>query len=195
MPRRRRGAELEVALLEAAWDELIARGYDAFTIESVAGRARTSRAVLYRRWPDKPALVRAAIAHSGFRERVAPPDTGSLRGDLIALMHALNELRVPFAVLIMTRLGAFHTETGTSLADLRNEVLGERATVLDAVFGRAVERGEADAARLSPRVREVVFDLYRHEVLMTQRAVPDDTIDSIVDEVVVPLVRGEGSIG
>ena len=36
VPQRRRGVTLENALLDAAWDELVEKGYDAFTIESVA---------------------------------------------------------------------------------------------------------------------------------------------------------------
>jgi hypothetical protein len=47
---RRRGDALEHALLDAAWDELQAVGYAGLTIEAVADRAGTSRAVLYRRW-------------------------------------------------------------------------------------------------------------------------------------------------
>ena len=61
-PQRRRGAALENALLDAAWDELVEKGYDGFTIESVAERAQTARAVIYRRWATKPELMRAAIA-------------------------------------------------------------------------------------------------------------------------------------
>lgn len=187
--RRRRGAALEDALLDAAWEELVSEGYDAFTIESVAQRAQTSRAVLYRRWPAKPDLARAAIAHNGFRDRLEVPDTGDLRTDLIELLRLFNQIRVPIVTLITTRLGAFYTETGTSLADLRDEFRAGRTSDVGIVFDRGVARGEADPAKLTLRVREVAFDLYRHEVLMTQRAVPDDVLSSIVDEIVMPLVR------
>ena len=47
---RRRGAELEQAILDAAWEQLIAEGYEHFTIDTVAARAQTSKPVLYRRW-------------------------------------------------------------------------------------------------------------------------------------------------
>ena len=46
-----------------AWAELTAVGYSAFTMEGVATRAKTSRAVLYRRWPNRPELAGAAIRH------------------------------------------------------------------------------------------------------------------------------------
>src|ERR1700749_3289295 len=93
VPQRRRGAALEHALLDAAWDELVDKGYSGFTIESVAERARTSRAVIYRRWPTKPELVRAAVGRVGDRERVEIPDTGSLREDIVELLRRANRSR------------------------------------------------------------------------------------------------------
>lgn len=187
--QRRRGAALRDALLEAAWAELIDRGYDALTMESVAARAKTSRAVLYRRWPAKPDLVAAAVAEHAFRDRVRVPDTGTLRGDLIALLRAADKARTPFAILITSRLGSFHDESGTSYADLRDRMLAGRPSSLQMIFDRAVARGEVDPAKLSPRVVDVAFDLYRNEVLMRQSSVPDDVLVSIVDEVALPLVR------
>jgi AcrR family transcriptional regulator len=187
--RRRRGQELESALLDAAWDELVARGYDDFTIESVAERARTARAVIYRRWATKADLVRAAIAHRGRTEHVDVPDTGTLRGDLVAVLTGANRRRAPlFAIFMTARLGGIYADTGRSFADLREEFIGGRTSLTDQVFDRAVARGEVDPARLTPRVRALAFDLFRHEALMTHRPVPDEVIESIVDEVVLPLV-------
>ena len=187
--RRRRGAELEEALLAAAWDELEQKGYDAFTIESVAARARTARAVIYRRWATKHDLMRAAILQHEKDERVALPDTGSLRGDLVEVLRSANRRRAPLiGFLVSAHTGAWGGSS-RSLADVRNEFLGGRTSLLDQVLDRAVERGELDPERLTPRVRAVAFDLFRHEVLMTQRPVADEVIDEIVDDVVLPLVR------
>jgi AcrR family transcriptional regulator len=83
--QRRRGEELEAALLAAAWDELVEVGFHRLTMESVAARARTGVGVLYRRWPRKDDLVLAAIAEYGRTHPVEIPDTGSLRGDMLAL--------------------------------------------------------------------------------------------------------------
>lgn len=192
-PVRRRGTALENALLDAAWSELAEKGYDGFTIESVAERARTSRAVVYRRWPSKPDLVMAAIGHGAFRQRVDVPDTGSLRDDMIDLLRLANRERAALGILMSARLGAFYAETGRSLADLRQTYVTGRTTALDQLLDRAVERGEVDPVRLTPRVRGVAFDLYRHELLMTSRPVADEVIESIVDEVFLPLVRPSGS--
>src|SRR3954452_2157895 len=96
---RRRGAALEEALLDAAWAELISNGYAGFTVEAVAERAQTSRAVIYRRWPQRWDLITAAVVHYQERNPVHAPDTGSLRGDLIAYLRDASLKRAEFAVL------------------------------------------------------------------------------------------------
>jgi AcrR family transcriptional regulator len=192
--RRRRGAELETAILDAAWQELTEVGYGALTLDSVAQRAGTSRPVIARRWATKPDLVRAAVEQTLRRERAPMPDTGSLRGDVVALLRRANHRRAGTFALLTSYLGNYFQETGTTPADLRASALADTRAPLDAVFERAVARGEADPARLTARVRSVPIDLFRHEALMTLAAVPDDVIDAIVDEVLLPLVAPRGDV-
>jgi len=188
-PRRRRGSALEDALLSAAWEELAERGYANFTLDAVATRAGTSRPVLARRWGTRHELVRAAIAHASRRTARRDTDTGSLRGDLIALLQEANETRIDLAVILGVQLGGFLQETGSSLMDLRDLLLHGQDLALDAAFTRAVARGEADPARLTPRVTSLPYDLFRHHVLMTLSPMTQDSIEEIVDTVVLPLVR------
>ncbi len=187
--RRRRGAALEQALLNAAWTEVTERGYDAFSIEGVAERAGTSRAVLYRRWPTKPQLVRAAIAHALNQGQHEAPDTGTVRGDLIEVLRRANATRAPLAVLLTVQLAPYYLETSTSLADLREFLLEGRTAQLDVILQRATRRGELDPDKLTPRLRNLPFDLFRHELLMTLKPVPEPVITEIVDSVFLPLVR------
>ena len=84
---RRRGATLEHALLDAAWQELQESGYAKLTMERVADRADTSRAVIYRRWRNRPELVIAAMRHHQPVLSGAIPDTGTLRGDTLAVLR------------------------------------------------------------------------------------------------------------
>src|ERR1700735_4357265 len=84
---RRRGATLEHALLDAAWEELQESGYAKLTMERVADRAGTSRAVIYRRWRNRPELVIAAMRHRQPVLSGAIPDTGTLRGDTLAVLR------------------------------------------------------------------------------------------------------------
>jgi AcrR family transcriptional regulator len=187
---RRRGRELEDALLDAAYAELVEGGLAAFTIDGVASRAQTSRPVLYRRWPTREELVIAAIRHHDERHRPPVPDTGTLRGDLIAVMKGANQHRLQLVAPVLAQLSGYFLETGRTPAELRRELIGNRLTSDSVIIARAVDRGEIDPARLTPRIAALPFDLFRHEVLMTQAPVPDEVIEEIVDAIVLPLMTG-----
>ena len=180
--------------LDAAWDELVERGYGRFTIDGVAARAGTSRPVIYRRWPTQSELAIAAIRHHGRNQPVATPDTGSVRGDLIALLRDASTSRSDVAVLISVQMGEYFAETGRAPADLRAEFLSGRQQPfgIDEVLRRGVERGEIDPERLTPRIATVALDLLRHEMLMTLQPVSEETIAEIVDDIFLPLVRPAG---
>ncbi|WP_029144237.1 TetR/AcrR family transcriptional regulator [Microbacterium luticocti] len=186
--RRRRGKQLEDAILDAGWEQLIVDGYGGFTIDAVAERAGTSRSVIYRRWPDRWALLEASVAHGLRRDRVEVPDTGSLRGDAIELLRRASASRGQLAPLMSVLVGAYFSESGRTFAHLREQAFGGRGGGMDVILDRAVQRGEADAARLTPRVRTVAADLMRHDMLMTFTPLPDEQITAIVDEILLPLV-------
>ncbi|MEV0401422.1 TetR/AcrR family transcriptional regulator [Actinoallomurus sp. NPDC050550] len=188
---RRRGQELEDALLDAAWDELTDVGYGRFTIEGVAARAGTSRPVIYRRWPNRSDLAVAAVRHHGAKDPVATPDTGSVREDLIELLRRASSHRAEIAALFSVQMGEYFSETGKSPEDFRQELLSGRRQPfgVDEVLRRGIERGEIDPDRLTRRIAELPTDLLRHELLMTLQPVPDPTITEIVDDIFLPLVR------
>lgn len=69
------------AIIAAAFEELVARGTDSFTIARVAERAGVDPAVIEDHWHDRRVLLMEAILSAS--ETLVPiPDTGSLRGDL-----------------------------------------------------------------------------------------------------------------
>ncbi|GAA4666232.1 TetR/AcrR family transcriptional regulator [Gordonia humi] len=181
---------MEAAILDAAWEQLTERGYEGFTFEAVADRADTSRPVLYRRWATRAELLKATIRHHGDAEDTSAPDTGSVRGDLLAALRRSNEQRSNFLVLLSASLGGYYAETGSTPGEIRELLLGRRARLaIDDILDRGVERGEIDPATLTPLVRAVPYSLFRHEVVMNLQAVPDETLEAIVDEVFLPLVR------
>jgi AcrR family transcriptional regulator len=188
-PQRRRGRALEEALLDAAWAELTDRGYDDMTIDAVAVRAGTSRAVLYRRWPNKQELVLAAVAHEAGKDVVVAPDTGSLRGDVIALLQQANKVRVGLATQLFTQLGGFYRQSGTSLADLSAFVQGGRDAILEEAIQRAIDRGEIQPEQVTERIARLPVDLFRYEILMTMRPLSEEAIEEIVDGIFLPLIE------
>jgi AcrR family transcriptional regulator len=189
MVERRRGAALEKALLDAAWDELTDNGYARFTMDAVVKRAGTSPPVLYRRWSDRDELVRATIVHVLKESRPAVPDTGSLREDVLTLMREIGAAHVQLVTVMYAHLASYYRETGSNPSDLFDPVATGRKAALDALFDRAVDRGEIKPEILTERIKTLPFVLLRHEILSTFAPVPDHVIEEIVDTIFLPLVR------
>ncbi|KAB2382253.1 TetR/AcrR family transcriptional regulator [Actinomadura montaniterrae] len=189
--QRRRGPELEAALLDAAWDELVEAGFAKLTMESVASRAGTGIAVLYRRWANKDQLVLAALEHYRNTHPVDVPDTGTLRGDLLAALTGMGQARAAFfAVTAAAAFAGLLTGTGLTPAQARDRILGDqRHSRIRTIYQRAHDRGEIDLERIPPAVLALPFDLVRHDLLMDLEPLKPARIRSIVDELFLPLVH------
>ena len=189
--RRRRGATLDEAILDAAWQVLSEGGYAAFTLDAVARRAHTSRTVLARRWEDRSALLAATVARQGRLEQGAAVDTGSLRNDVLVLLgeSSLNLDRF-IALLYASATGDGITQL-TPPARLREIFLSESAARMEDAWFRAVDRGEAPDGPVDPWLLALPFDLFSAEVLMTRQAPGALRLAWIVDEVFMPLVRSK----
>ncbi|MGE2734471.1 TetR/AcrR family transcriptional regulator [Mycolicibacterium vaccae] len=184
--RRRRGAALEAAILDAGWDQLVAAGYENFTIDAVATRSGSARSVLYRRWPSRRALLEAVMCRRGEIDLVQAPDTGSLRGDVIALLTEFNERRSRTLGVIVALLGAYFDDAGGSPGELRAHFVPDGPSAMETIVERAVSRGELTCAPPA-RIISLPADLLRHELLMTLTAASPETIHEIVDDIFLPL--------
>ena len=185
---RRRGEELERAVLDAAWDELVNVGFPGLTMESVAARAKTGVAVLYRRWSNKDDLVMAALQHYGRTNRIAIPDTGSLRGDMLALLGNVNDGRSSFTTVVTATFAGLLAGSGLTPAQVRERIMDDRPFWSAEVYHRAAERGEIDLGRVPTAVLSMPFDLMRHDLLMTLHPMTPERIREIVDDLFLPLV-------
>ena len=192
--QRRRGAELEQAILCAAAEELVASGYAGMTMDKVAQRAGTNKNAIYRRWPQRAALGIAAYKHLA-DARTPTPDTGSLRGDALELLRQANATwSSPRGAILRDLLAAAADEP--TLLDLLREQAGGGAmnAAWFALLSRAVARGEAPPEAVQPRVAALPVMLLRGEyALRGVPAVPDELLVEIVDEIFLPLVRGRGA--
>jgi AcrR family transcriptional regulator len=189
--RRRHGEQLESALLAAGWDELVEVGYAHLTMESIARRARTSEAVLYRRWANKDQLVLAAMRHHRNANPVAEPDTGALRSDLLAYLTTVSQaLAGIYALVAATAFSGLLADTGLTPAQVRDTVMGGHLLPHGRViYRRAHRRGEIDLERVPTAVLDMPFDLLRHDLLMELEPPGTARIQSIVDDLFLPLLR------
>jgi len=181
---------LEHALLAAAWEELLEVGYENLTLDAVAARAGTSRPVLARRWSDRRALVIAALRRWAETNKLPMPDTGSLRGDLLAYLEQKSVRRAELIAVFAVRFAAFAAENQQTAQEL-GELIAQ-AQGLEEIWDRAARRGEVDPAALTPRLRALPFTLVGAELARTQQALPVAVIEEILDTIVLPLVLDRG---
>jgi AcrR family transcriptional regulator len=185
---RRRGVALETALLDAAWAELHAVGYARVTMEAIALRAGTSRAVLYRRWRTRHELVLAALRRNQPMLSGEVPNTGSLRGDVLALLHQISAHLFDIGIdTLRGLLGDFFSD-GQTFAELQASALEIGSNVMHTIVERAADRGEL-RRNIPSRVVTLPTDLFRHELFVTRAPPSERVITEIVDELFVPLAR------
>lgn len=184
---RRRGEELEYALLEAAWDQLVEGQVDEFTFANVAARAHTSKPVLYRRWANRTELFIAAVSHHRQRFAIDRPNTGSLRGDVIEILRQLNE-RQSEAVIMLAKfsIGASWLDVDSHELYTRT-ALSERPSIAVAV-DNARQRGEI-TCELPERLMRMPGELGWAAIIRDMRPLEDENITAVVDELFLPLVH------
>lgn len=188
--RRARGEPRERAILAAVIGLLGEAGYEAMTMDAVAARAHASKTTIYRRWPGKADLVRAAVdAHIAGRVP-GGRDTGSLRGDLLAVLRAMRDHLTPEFMAMMS--GLVHAmRTDSELAASLRSLVGQDA-VAEQIIRRAVQRGELPAPGAGRRARLVheVIEAQVFRQMMIAADLDDTFARHVVDDIILPLLAG-----
>src|SRR5882757_7608924 len=139
---QRRSAHSHAAVLQAAAELAGRRGYASTSIEEIAAAAGVGKQTIYRWWPNKAALFIEVYG------RLVPPDlvaddTGTLAGDIEALLSRLSNLYVNTpAGNILSGLIA-EAQTAQSLAEqLHDAYVVPRRAIVRSIFARAAARKE-----------------------------------------------------
>lgn len=180
---------LDEAILAAALAALAESGYDRMSMDDVAARAGVGKAAIYRRWSSKEMVVAEAIAH--WRRQlgnVEPPNTGSLRGDLDALVDAVPQYGETYSSTMEVVLGVATAATNnpTLAAALDDLVLAQPRRIVRVVLEQAVARGEIPKSRDLSLIPDVLLGLNLIRVI-TGRPADRLYLRRVMDEVVVPL--------
>jgi AcrR family transcriptional regulator len=183
---RRRGKALNAAIFAAVLAELREVGYARLTMERVAERAKASKASLYRRWQTRIELVLDAV-YAEAPDLGSPPDTGTLRGDLLVLMRGAAQLMLGPAGEAMRGLLSDVLGSPERTAQLRHHSQGASRKAVLEIVRRAAARGEIPAGSVTPRRLEVGQAMLRQHFLFHGLPIPDDVMVGIVDEILIPL--------
>jgi AcrR family transcriptional regulator len=178
------------AILNAALEILAEHGYDATNMNDIAARAGVGKAAIYRRWSSKAALITDALVY--WRPDLLTdeaPDTGSLVGDLDALVERVrrnDDEMVTHDLVLRVALEAAHDcELASALDDL---MLCRGRRVISAILRQAAARGEIRADRDYSLVADVITAMALMRVVSGQ-SVDSAFVRAVIDTLVLPAVQ------
>ncbi|MFI8189810.1 TetR/AcrR family transcriptional regulator [Streptomyces sp. NPDC085946] len=186
--RSRITPEREAELYEAVLDLLREVGYDALTMDAVAARTRSSKATLYRQWGGKAELVVRAVRHTK-PGPVDGIDTGSLRGDLHALVARDDDCTIERNSALMRGVAMAMHNNPDLRREFRDQLIEPEMAEFRRVIQRAVDRGE-----VRPDCPALDFLLHMMVGGFATRALLDDQpptrafLTSYLDAVVLPAL-------
>ena len=185
---RKRDHTRDPEILDAALDVLAETGYDGMTIDMVAARAKAGKATLYRRWASKGELVIEAVACMKQIDPDSVPDTGTLRGDLIAMIkpHAIHD--ADKKLRIMGGLTSMLSRD-PELADAAFAAIVEpRASVNRMLMQRAIDRGEISPDTDIELISLVSQSMATYRTIMLRKPVDREFLISVIDGVLMPAL-------
>jgi AcrR family transcriptional regulator len=175
----------EAELLAVTLRLLQQHGYERLTVHAVAATARASKATVYRRWPSKAELVLTAFIE-GFRQVAIPPDTGTLRGDLLRLGLLVCKQARQHASTIRAVL--VEVSRNPALNDaMQHQFVDQRRALIQHVLRQAVERGEIEAA-ISDELWDLLLGYLIFRSIIASRPPTQRTVQALVDDVIIPAL-------
>ena len=163
-------------------------GYGALTMDAVASEAGVGKATIYRRWRTKQDLVVDTISELN-RAEAAPADTGSLKGDLRAMMHSLvSVITGPTGAATLSLLSTVPHQPALAQA-FQSGPLAVWRQSFEEIWTRAEQRGEIRKGAGTSVIAETASALLVQRWLLTGRPVDDAYAEEVLDSVVLPLIR------
>lgn len=193
-PQRRRGAALEDAILEAAYAELSAVGYTAFTVEGVAARAHTGKASIYRRWPNRSLLMLDAISshlpspgECGFP--LVLTDDVTTADALRMIAQAITQtLRSP-AGDVMRAIKCEAVSDPELARAIDERFQAPRRAALLGLLERGVARGEVRPGADIPLVADVLPAVLTFRIILQREPISAEAVTEVIEQVLLPLIE------
>ncbi|HEX4219636.1 MAG TPA: TetR/AcrR family transcriptional regulator [Acidimicrobiales bacterium] len=187
-PSGARAGAREQAILDAALELVLEVGYDRLSMDALAERAHAGKATIYRHWSGKAEVVFEALRRRHSGEELVP-DTGSLRGDLLATIASIDaSVSSEDGALISGLLCAMRTDP--VLANLmRTQVVDSKRTNCLQLVDRAVARGELPPSATGDVLFEVMPAMVTTRLVINGEELTEEFAVHLVDDILIPLLQ------
>jgi len=188
---RRRGEELEKAILDAAYEIIETSGYEEMTFQRVARQAQTSRTVIYRRYETPVDLLHALVLYRSTRAMGGRMidlfrDQGSLRADLLEVVGIYQRFFDAVGQKLMSAVMTEFSRNYERFRDWFERARDSNVRMMKIVEANAKRRGEITHDFTEMQMR-LPFDLLRIENVIRHERVTAAYLTRLVDEVLLPV--------
>ena len=177
-------SDRERELLAVTLRLLQEHGYERLTLDEVAAAGRASKATIYRRWPTKAELVLAAFIE-GVSQDAVPPDTGSLRDDLIAIGDTVCAQAKEHSATMRAVLGEVSRNPELNDA-MQEQLFDQRRAMMKQVVKRAIGRGEIGADAVNSELWDLLPGYLVFRTVIQNRLPTRRTVRTLVDDMIMP---------
>lgn len=189
--QRKRGDDLIAAIHTAVFEELVSNGMERFSFESVAHRAGTGKASIYRRWSSREELIISAFqARTASIADSQTPTFSTLREELLFMFgNTAAQLNTDFGIAVREIVAELHRHNG--FAELvRDYIIKDRNQRIAHAIEIAIARGEIPSTEITQAQIELGPALITHHYFIYGTAPDQAYISHIVDDLLIPTLLG-----
>lgn len=189
-----RGAGRESAICQALLELLNEASYESVSMDAVAARAKASKATIYRRWSNKEDLLIDALQRVFAVRHDLVPDTGSLRGDLVAVCRWQAEDPVMMVTNTAAIKGLLYASTAEPevAASIRTTLEGAHLHVWQLLLDRAHTRGELPSAVPPTLVWDVAQAQFCARTGVQTGPLDAAYVEHVIDDILLPVILHAG---
>ena len=176
------------AILQAAIDLVLEHGFRAVSVESIAAKAGVAKTTIYRRWPNKAAVVMDAFMlrfSPGTQFPKAKKVTDSVRLQMRTMARAFTS-KDGAVVKALLAEAQFDVELATAFRE--RWTLPRRKMAL-AVFQKAISQGELRADIDLEATIDLLYAPMYYRLQMGTGSLSDAYIDEIFDQAMKGLFQ------
>ena len=187
-PQDKRVERSKAAVLAETYRQLTQSGMSGVSIDDVARNSGVAKTTIYRHWPSRSALLIDACSRIGDRQDV--PDTGNLRGDLLALTTVVAErLRTAAWPRVLPSI-IDAAERDPEIASMQSALHEGNMAPFYAVVERAKDRGEMPSDGLAADLIAAALGPLFYRRWFSKEAIDDRFVEAVVDAAVEAAIEG-----
>lgn len=187
---RKRDASRDGEILDAAISILAEVGYERMTMDMVALRAKAGKATVYRRWSSKADMVLDAVARMK-RDQVDLanlPDTGTLRGDLLALFRPQSVEQTETKLRTTAGLSAMLLQHPDLVESGHDALVAPWVEANRTLMQRALGRGEIPPGKDIETIARMLPMMGAYRSLIQRLPFDRDFLVRMIDALVLPAL-------